>query len=376
MNKKIKVLHINCNYASTKLHSIMINKLKFYNFDNYVFCPVAYKYKVDRVFSEKEFIVECFNNFDRFIFFRKQKKIFSNLIELLNISSFKLVHAYTLFTDGNVAYNIKKKYKIPYVVAFRSTDMEFFKYRINLRKRGIEILRNASKIFFLSSNIKEIFLNKYCSKFEREIINSKIEIIPNGIDDFWLENIYDIKKSINFDEIKILCVSQLIKRKNILLLKKATDFLKKKYNIKLIVVGAKVDLKIWKKLTIDSSVSYYEFMEKEKLIDIYRNSDIFALPSVHETFGLVYAEALSQGLPIIYTKNEGFDGQIRENIGIPSYPRLNDLKKSIEKIILEYDFFQKNCSHSVKKFSWDKIIDEYIKIYEIILYKECKNGED
>lgn len=33
------------------------------------------------------------------------------------------------------------------------------------------------------------------------------------------------------------------------------------------------------------------------------------MPSHKETFGLVYAEAMSQGLPIIYTKNQGFDGQ-------------------------------------------------------------------
>ena len=29
------------------------------------------------------------------------------------------------------------------------------------------------------------------------------------------------------------------------------------------------------------------------------------MPSKHETFGLVYAEAMTQGLPVIYTKNEG-----------------------------------------------------------------------
>ena len=34
--------------------------------------------------------------------------------------------------------------------------------------------------------------------------------------------------------------------------------------------------------------------------------------SIMETFGLVYAEAMSQGLPIIYTKGQGFDEQFDE----------------------------------------------------------------
>ena len=31
------------------------------------------------------------------------------------------------------------------------------------------------------------------------------------------------------------------------------------------------------------------------------------MPSKYETFGLVYPEAMSRGIPIVYTKNQGFD---------------------------------------------------------------------
>jgi len=36
------------------------------------------------------------------------------------------------------------------------------------------------------------------------------------------------------------------------------------------------------------------------------------MPSITETFGLVYAEALSQGLPVLYTRGQGFDRQFEE----------------------------------------------------------------
>ena len=37
------------------------------------------------------------------------------------------------------------------------------------------------------------------------------------------------------------------------------------------------------------------------------------MPSSNETFGLVFIEALSQSLPIIYTKGEGIDGYFKDD---------------------------------------------------------------
>lgn len=51
---------------------------------------------------------------------------------------------------------------------------------------------------------------------------------------------------------------------------------------------------------------------KKQLREAFSISDIFVMPSKPETFGLVYVEALSQGLPILYAKGEGFDGYFDE----------------------------------------------------------------
>ena len=37
----------------------------------------------------------------------------------------------------------------------------------------------------------------------------------------------------------------------------------------------------------------------------YRKSDVFVLPSVHESFGLVVLEAMSVGLPVVVSSNVG-----------------------------------------------------------------------
>lgn len=38
------------------------------------------------------------------------------------------------------------------------------------------------------------------------------------------------------------------------------------------------------------------------------------MPSFKETFGLVYAEALSRFIEVIYTKGQGFDGNLKKDL--------------------------------------------------------------
>ena len=127
----MKVLHINCNYLYTALHQNMIRKLEREDLNNTVFVPMS-NLKNSRIKADKEKViaVECFNKFDRLSFYYKQHKIFNSLKRNVTISEFDIVHAYTLFTDGNIAYEINRLYGIPYVVAVRNTDVNaFFKYR-------------------------------------------------------------------------------------------------------------------------------------------------------------------------------------------------------------------------------------------------------
>lgn len=47
--------------------------------------------------------------------------------------------------------------------------------------------------------------------------------------------------------------------------------------------------------------------ERTALARLYRPASGFAMVSFRENFGLVYAEALSQGRPVVYSKGQGFD---------------------------------------------------------------------
>ena len=75
------------------------------------------------------------------------------------------------------------------MVAVRNTDVnDFFRLMPHLRKRGINIMLNAQKVFFLSEAYKNQVFDKYVPNKYKEEIKKKTEVIPNGIDKFWFQN--------------------------------------------------------------------------------------------------------------------------------------------------------------------------------------------
>ena len=76
-------------------------------------------------------------------------------------------------------------------------------------------------------------------------------------------------------------------------------------------------------------------LNKQQIISLLQRSNVFALASRGETFGVVYIEAMSQGLPVIATKCGGPEEFVNENNGI-LIPK-EDVKALTEALIEIYD---------------------------------------
>lgn len=368
----MNILHINSNYRYSALHSELIVRLNTQGISNRIFMPIHEHSEKDFVhvpFSEIDSPISFKRN-DRFFFFLKQRKIRNIIKNQINVAEFNIIHAHTLFTDGYAAYRLHNEYKIPYIVAVRNTDINiFFKKRIFLKKLGVEILKNASSIIFLSKVHYEEVMNSYIPEMEKANIDKKVEILPNGIDKFWLENKNRRNYKDNFNKIKLIYTGRINTNKNIrTTIESCEILLKKGYDINFTIVGKIDDQQEYKRIQNYSFINYHVQQPKDKLIDFYRSSDIFIMPSLRETFGLVYAEAMSQGLPIIYSKGQGFDKQFPD--GVVGFPvNKNDAKDiavKIEKIINNYENISKKCLDLCDVFDWDKITAQYIAIYEKI----------
>ncbi|MGO4694201.1 glycosyltransferase family 4 protein [Paenibacillus sp. 2TAB26] len=364
----MKVLHINSNYLYTTLHEKLIESLSESSITNNVYMPNHGGIKF--VIPPKDYVYHpvCFNKSDRYFYNYKQKKIFNNINKIFDTSSYDLIHSHTLFTDGYIAYNLYKKYGVPYIVAVRNTDVNsFFKKRILLRKKGLEILNNAAKIIFISKAYQDIVFDNYVPIVYKKNLLEKSIIIPNGIDSFWLKKQSAPREQNSTTALNLIFAGRIDKNKNIRTTIKACELLiNKGLDISFTVVGRIEDSNEFNYFSRYNFVRYLPQQPKEKLIDLYKSNDIFVMPSKTETFGLVYAEAMSQGLPVIYTKGEGFDGQFEDGfIGYRvDWFNAMEIADRILDIMKNYNELSENCIKSCVKYDWDLIVEKYKNIYE------------
>lgn len=367
----MNILHINSYYIAASLYKNLYDKEEQRGLNISVYVPHSNKFKDNRKdFGEYTTLALDFRDFDRLLFFRKHKKILNNIQKTYDIRKFDLMHAHSLFSNGYIAYKLHQKFNIPYIVAIRNTDVNvFFKKMIHLRELGRSIIDNAEKVIFISDAYKKTVLDKYVNSDGIDT-SGKYEVIPNGIDDFWLENIYTGARKIENKAVRILCVGDIDKNKNHTTTLKACKLLYNNgYKVTFNIVGRVLDKNVFKKLTQSRIVNYLGTMNKEELLTVYRNNDIFIMPSYTETFGLVYAEAMSQGLPVVYTKGQGFDLQFKEGeVGFHVSPdKSNEIETVVKLIVDNYSSISKQCTIRANKFDWENITNEYNMLYNDIV---------
>ncbi|MCU9810317.1 glycosyltransferase family 4 protein [Paraclostridium sp. AKS81] len=381
----MKILHICSYYNTSALYKHLfksVSKLEGIKQIVYIpmakggnICPKDYgtvRSKTEDYEGVNHIYREAFNKNDRYIFSLKNKKIINNLEKNVDIESIDFIHAHSLFVNGKVAYELKRKKSIEYIVAVRATDVDvFFEKMIHLRKIGINIMKEAKNIIFISHNLKNIVLNKYVPTKYRKEIEEKSIVLPNGLDLFWLKN--NQKKQIGSKEnLNLAYIGTLHKRKNIdksikVFEKLNDEGIKTKFRI----IGGGPDR--------DEIYSYIKSSKygdlckidqwlnsREELLSVYKNSDIYIMPSIKETFGISYLEAISQGTPIIYTRNDGVFGYFNEGeVGYSVNPdNINEIYESIIKIIENYNEISKNCIIKSQKFNWDEIAKDYMRLYQ------------
>lgn len=365
----MKILHINSYYSVSNFYKNLYDKQKEHGLHIDVYVPVSKAIDTSKLeLGDYTTISANHNKYDRVFFHIKHRKIYKDIINRYSMNDYSIIHAHSLFSNGYIAYKLYKNYSIPYIVAVRNTDVNvFFKKMIHLRRLGREILRNAKKVIFISEPYKEYTIDNFMPDSYKEEIKNKSIVLPNGIDNFWINNKVDKKEQPIKNKIKIIYVGVINSNKNIeTTIMACKKLIKLGYEVSYTIVGKIVENKYYNLIKKYSFIKYIPHCKKEELIIHYRQANIFIMPSKHETFGLVYAEAMSQGLPVIYTRGQGFDGQFSE--GEVGYSVVyNSSKEIVDKIIdilNKYSSISNRCLVNIDSFDWDKIIRKYVMLYE------------
>lgn len=164
-------------------------------------------------------------------------------------------------------------------------------------------------------------------------------------------------------EFKYLYVGRLISIKNI-------EFIIRVFNRSgkpLTIVGTGELDKALKKMA-NSNIKFIGFVPNNEIANIYLNHDVFLLPSLSETWGLVVEEAIHYGLPVLVSDAVGsqFDMVIKSNTGIVFSPFSEEsLESSIIEIESNYDLYKDNCLNFDSLGRDKEQVEAYIKLLSL-----------
>lgn len=240
--------------------------------------------------TAKLHVLDVFNSKDIEAFIRKEKFDIVQLQSMWDLRYYKVAQ-------------ICRKLHIPYIETPRgmlepwSLAQKKWKKRLALWLYQMNDLNHAACIYTTADdearNVKSLGVKAPCA------------VIPNGIE----TESYKCRESIDVVKKQVLFLSRIHVKKGIELLLEAWSRIVSDFpDWTLLIVGngetAYIEsLKAMaERLGVGESVTISEPVFGEEKVKLYQGSSLFVLPSYSENFGMVIAEAMSCGVPIITTK--------------------------------------------------------------------------
>lgn len=368
-----KILHLSNDFIFSKVHSELYRKLDDKGVSQIVYTPIRKKELEGRNRFEGKNTTIIYSYIlqplHRIFFNLKIDKITRDIVRKTDLSEVTFIHASNLFSDGAVALALKKRYGIPYIVAVRNTDINvFLKYTPHLWWVHRAVISEADRIIFITPTLQRRLAGHWTLRSKQDTLRRKGKVICNGLNDYWLNHLHPdpAQHSLNHN---IIYVGNFDRNKNVVRLADAVLQLAGEIpDVRLNLVGCGNRDKVLNEKARqhpDIIVSHGTVYDKKELQGLYRQNSVFAMPSLHETFGLVYVEALSQGLSVLYSENEGIDGLFDENIGERVTPTsIESIVKGLRSLLLQPQQYHTLPPDRFGEFNWSDIADEYMKLYE------------
>jgi glycosyltransferase involved in cell wall biosynthesis len=235
-------------------------------------------------------------------------------------------------------------------------------------------VKKAEKVFTPSRFAADRIMSLY------GVPANKLEVVPNGIfadGDEASNPIAPSKTAVwsgasplalqpLFRPTQALCVAKLYKRKGVALLLEAWAEVVKAVpgGTFLKIVGNGLEYERLKRMTaelgIDKTVTFLgDIDSRPGLAQVYRECDLFCLPSLHETFGLVYLEAMAAGKPIVALNSTAVPELVRNGVdGLLTEPDVKSLSRAIIILltnkVMRDKMGQAGRKRAFSEFFWNK----------------------
>ncbi|WP_107855139.1 glycosyltransferase [Neisseria weaveri] len=277
-----------------------------------------------------------------------------------------IIHAHGMNHAGILAHQIHQQTGIPFVLTEHSSTYA----RNMIQDWQWPAMQGAAE-----QCASRIAVSKhFCELLENAYKGLKWKYIPNILPPASMRPLDTANKPKN-EHFTFCSVAHLNYNKGYdILLPAFAQALKTHPDLKLRIGGtgfAEADLrKLTQELNIQHAVSFLGGLTNDQVLKLMYESNAFVLASRNETFGVVFIEALSQGLPVIATRCGGPSSIVTENNGllVPT-ENIEELSRAIitlyeNKHRYPAEALRENC---LSEFGETAVISQIINQYKHVL---------
>lgn len=306
----------------------------------------------------------------------KQFQLLNKAAQLHKKCNFDLIHSFHVFEFSKAIIKIKNKLKLPLVTSLMGWDTFSPIKKIPNNKLHLvtRVLNHSNAITSPSSHMAQVAKND-------QGCTTDITIIPHGtrLSNSSCNSTEDIHSFFNIPSNRriFLSVQRLHKAKGLSYLIDAIPMIIKKHpDSHFLIAGTGPEKDNLVELAIKNNVTDYitwaGFQDK-LLPDLYKSSDFFLLPSLYESFGLVYVEALAFGLPVISTFNAGTSDIVNSSNGVLFHKESpSEIVTAVNKAI-DMKWNKDEIAINAQCYHWNQIVPLYEKLYSQCL--QLENGK-
>ena len=279
-------------------------------------------------------------------------------------AQFDVIHSHDWLTypAGIHAKQVSGK---PLVIHVHATDYDRSRGNVNPVVFGIEKdgMNQADHIITVSNLTRRTVIEKYgISPDKVTTVHNAVEPLP---DDY-----LKIEKTPRKEKIVTFLGRITMQKGPEYFVEAAAMVLKKVHNVRFVMAGGGDMMEKMIRLAARRGISdrfhFIGFLRGKEVYEMYKNSDVFIMPSVSEPFGIAPLEAMQMGVPSIISKQSGC-AEILDNVIKVDYWDVNEMANAIYSIISYPAMSQQLHEEGLDEVAgivWKKAGTKVINIYK------------
>jgi glycosyltransferase involved in cell wall biosynthesis len=279
---------------------------------------------------------------------------------------YDLSFAFAGVPAGVMSWALRREFGLPYLVSLQGPDVPGFEARYN---SIYPFLRPVLRVVWRQAGAVTAISEQHRALAQRLTPELPIPVIANGV-----ETDVFFPGGHGGPEIRLICVGRLIERKGQQHLLRAFAQLAPAYPrgaVRLVLVGTGDAEQPLRQQAADQGVAdlvtFSGFVPREQMPEVYRQADLFVLPSQSEGMSIALLEAMAAGLAVVVTDTGGTDELVGhgDNGLVVDWADPDQLRNALRLLIDQGELRRRMGRRSRERaqaFAWPEIARQHLDL--------------